>query len=167
MDSARRHPITSPIHEPGLSIFSNRSPHQLTLGVFAAAGGFTLLVWGSRIGLLTGVERADLASWLRIGGSIGFGLTLLLLAMLMWLTESPSGWSQPAAWGFLVFNLAIWVPSVLRVVPGNDSAAFKGVHVVLAIGSVGLAALTVWATSRPPIYSRTTSTQMASNTSAR
>jgi hypothetical protein len=117
--------------------------------------------------LLTGSERADLANWLRIGGSIGFGLTLLLLAMLMWLTESPSGWSEPAAWGFLVSNIAIWVPSVLRVVAGDDSAGFKGVHVVLAIGSVGLAALTVWATSRPPIYSRTTSTQMASNTSAR
>ena len=117
--------------------------------------------------MLTGLERADLGSWLRIGGSIGFGLTLLLLAVLMWLTESPSGWSQPAAWAFLVFNMAVWVPSVLRVLPGDDSAAFKGVHIVLAIGSVGLAALTVWATSRPPIYSRTTSTQMASNTSAR
>lgn len=117
--------------------------------------------------MLTGSERADLGSWLRIGGSIGFGLTLLLLAMLMWLTESPSGWSEPAAWGFLVFSVALWLPSALRVVAGDDSAAFKGVHVFLAIGSVGLAALTVWATRRPPIYSRTTSTQMASNTSAR
>lgn len=117
--------------------------------------------------MLTGAERADLSSWLRIGGSIGFGLTMLLLAMLMWLTESPSGWSQPAAWTFLVFNLAVWIPSVLRVISGGDTAAFKGVHVALAIGSVGVAALTVWATSRPPIYSRTTSTQMASNTSAR
>ncbi|MDH3193548.1 MAG: hypothetical protein OEY55_03970 [Acidimicrobiia bacterium] len=117
--------------------------------------------------MLTGLERADLSSWLRIGGSIGFGLTMLMLAMLMWLAESPSGWSQPAAWAFLVFNLAVWIPSVLRVVPGDASAAFKGVHVVLAFCSVGLAALTVWATSRPPIYKRTTSTQMASNTSAR
>lgn len=124
-------------------------------------------MWGSRIGLLTGPERADLANWLRIGGSIGFGLTLIFLAMLMWLTESPSGWGTPAAWSFLVFNIAVWLPSVVRVIGGDASTAFKGVHVLLAIGSVGLAVLTVWAVIRPPVYSRTMSTQMASNTSAR
>lgn len=125
------------------------SPHQLTLSIFWIAGGWTFLVWGGRIGLLTGAERADPASWFRIGGSIAFGVTLVFLGFLMWRTESPSGWSEPASFANLVFNLAVWLPSAGRVLTGEATAAFKAVHVALAVTSVGLATAAVWAAGRP------------------
>lgn len=129
-------------------MLTNLSPYQLTLSVFWLAGGWTLLIWGGRIGLLTGAERSDVASWFRIGGSITFGVTFVLLAILMWRTESPSGWSAPASWAYLAFNVAVWLPSVLRVVPGDASPVFKTVHVVLAVISLAIAVTAVWSTAR-------------------
>ena len=125
------------------------SPHQQTLSIFWLAGGWTLIVWGGRIGLLTGAERVDPASWFRIGGSIAFGITLVFLGLLMWRTESPSGWSEPASFANLIFNLAVWLPSAAGVVTGDATAAFKAVHVVLAVTSVALATWAVWAAGRP------------------
>ncbi len=159
--------ITSPAPEPGQIIFKNRPAHQLTLGAFALAGGWSLLVWGSRIALLTGPESSNPFSWLRIGGSVALGTTFLFLAMLMWRTGSPSGWSLPTALVYLVFSIGVWIPSAVSVLAGEASIAFKAVHVVLAGCSLAVAGFAVWAARQPATYSSTTSTQMASNTSAR
>ncbi len=159
--------ITSRTPEPGHIIFRNRPAHQLTLGAFALAGGWSLLVWGSRIALLTGPERSNPLSWFRIGGSVVLGITLLFLAILMWRAGSPSGWGLPTAWVYLAFNIGVWIPSAIRVTAGEASIGFKAVHVVLAVCSLSVAGLAVWAARQPTTYSSTTSTQMASNTSAR
>jgi len=130
-------------------LLAKLSPHQLTLSIFWLAGGWTLLVWGGRIGLLTGAERVDPASWFRIGGSIAFGIALVFLGVLMWRTDSPSGWSEPASFANLIFSLAVWLPSAARIVTGEARAGFKAVHVVLAVTSLALATGAVWAAGRP------------------
>lgn len=122
--------------------------HERTLAIFAAAGIWTLLVWGQRITLLTGSEIQDLGSWVRITGSVAFGLALLLLAGLMWGSGSPTQWLTPVSWGFLACTLLVWLPSVLGVMPGDGSLAFKAVHLALAVVSTGFASLSVWVATR-------------------
>lgn len=122
--------------------------HERTLAIFAAAGIWTLLVWGQRITLLAGAERQDVGSWIRITGSVAFGLILLLLAGLMWGSGSPTQWLAPVSWGFLACTLLVWLPSVISVLPGDGSLAFKAVHMVLAVVSTSVASLSVWVATR-------------------
>lgn len=102
------------------------------------------MVWGNRIGLLTGAERADATSWLRIGGSLAFAVTLLLAAMVMYRSGRRIRWYLPLAWFYLGFQLLVWLPSLARVLPGTESVAFKLVHAVLATVSLTIAAVALW-----------------------
>lgn len=105
---------------------------------FAIAAVWTVIVWGNRIALLTSDAGAD--DWFRIGGALAFAVALGVVAVLTKKAASPSQWATPVAWGFLTFTVAVWVPSVVRVLPGAYDIGFKVVHAVLALVS-GLVAL--------------------------
>jgi hypothetical protein len=98
---------------------------------------WTLITWGGRVRLLTDAEQADLANWVRIGGSLLIGVlaaAVLLLApgrgLERWLLTAFAAWSS-----------VIWLRSLVTVWSGGESAAFKLVHTLLATGFFVLAYL--------------------------
>lgn len=102
-----------------------------------AIAAWTLLSWGGRIRLLTDAEQGDLANWARIGGSLVIGLTAA--AVIFW--AQGSGLER---WGLTLFaawSVAVWARSLITVWSGDQPAAFKTVHTVLAAGFFVLAYL--------------------------
>lgn len=109
----------------------------------AGAAVWTFIAWGNRIGLLTGDERNDPWTWIRVGGSLILGVLLTIVAVLLWRGGEPAGWMRVVFAVFLVLMLVIWTRSAISVLSGDESVSFKVVHVVLAVISVGFGALLV------------------------
>lgn len=108
-----------------------------------AAAVWTFIAWGNRIGLLTGDERSEPWTWIRVGGSLLFGAILLVVALMLWRGGEPAGWMRAVFVSFLVLMLAIWTRSAISVLGGDESIGFKVVHVVLALISVGFGVVLV------------------------
>ena len=53
-----------------------------------AAAVWTFIAWGNRIGLLTGDEASDPWTWIRVGGSLLFGVALAVIAVVLWAREA-------------------------------------------------------------------------------
>lgn len=108
---------------------------------FGLAAAWQLASWGGRISLLTEADRFDWGSWARIGGSVMFGVLLLLVA----LGGRRTGFSKWVAVGFLAFALVTWGRSLLGVWddPAN-SLGFNLVHTGLAATTWVLGGWTVW-----------------------
>ena len=114
-----------------------------------AAAVWTFIAWGNRIGLLTGDEASDPWTWIRVGGSLLFGVALAAIAVLLWRSRPFAAWMARVFIGFGVLMLVIWIRSLVSTLPGDESLAFKAVHVVLASISIGFGgALTRIATHR-------------------
>jgi hypothetical protein len=104
----------------------------------AAAAVWTFVVWGNRIGLLTGDEASDPWTWIRVGGSLLFGVALVGIAVLLWRGRSVAPWMAGVFVAFGVLMLVVWIRSAVTVLSGDESVAFKVVHVVLALVSIWL-----------------------------
>ncbi len=102
-----------------------------------AAALWTFIAWGNRIGLLTGDEASEPWTWIRVGGSLAFGVLLALVAIPLWRGASVSAWMATVFVGFGVLMLVVWLRSAVSVLGGDESAGFKVVHVVLATISIG------------------------------
>lgn len=103
----------------------------------AAAALWTFIAWGSRIDFITSEDAQDPWNWLRIGGSLLLGVALVVAAIALWMGR-PLG--RPMAAIFAAFGmlmLVIWLRSAVGVLNGDESVAFKAVHVVLATISIG------------------------------
>ena len=102
----------------------------------AAAALWTFIAWGSRIDFITSEDARDPWNWLRIGGSLLLGVALVVAAIALWIGR-PFG--RPMATVFVAFatlTLAVWLRSAISVLSGDETAAFKAVHVVLATISI-------------------------------
>jgi hypothetical protein len=99
--------------------------------------GWTALTWGGRIGLLTGDEASDPATWARVGGSLALGAVGAVAAWRA--ADRPSPWTSTGLAAFAVWNVMIWGSSLVTTWQGDYTPAFKGVHTGLAAGSLALA----------------------------
>lgn len=104
----------------------------------AAAAVWTFITWGNRIGLLTGDEASEPWTWIRVGGSLLFGVALTVIAVSLFRGSPYSRWMAKAFIGFAVLMLVIWIRSSVSTLSGDESAAFKIVHVGLALISTWL-----------------------------
>jgi hypothetical protein len=102
------------------------------------AAAWTFIVWGNRIGLLTGEEASNPWTWIRVGGSLAFGVALAVAAVMLWRRRGLGRWMPGLFVGFAVFMVVIWLRSAVGVLSGTESGAFKAVHLVLAVVSIGL-----------------------------
>lgn len=99
-----------------------------------AVGGWALLTWGGRVGLLTGSEASDPVTWLRVGGS------LLAAGLGVWgLLRARTG----GVWVYAVVTAAVWVTSLISVWTTPNTVGFRAVHTLLAAVSGGLAVAAV------------------------
>lgn len=103
----------------------------------AAAAGWTFIAWGNRIGLLTGDEASDPWTWVRVGGSLLFGVALAVIAVELWRGKPLVRWMAGVFVGFGILMLVVWLRSAFSVLGDDESVAFKVVHVVLAAISIG------------------------------
>jgi hypothetical protein len=103
----------------------------------AGAALWTFITWGNRIGLLTGDEASDPWTWIRVGGSLLFGLALAGVALTLWRGWPFSSWMARIFVGFGILMLVIWLRSAFSVLGDDESVAFKVVHIVLAAISIG------------------------------
>ncbi len=97
------------------------------------AGGWTLVVWGTRIPLLE--PDATSADIVRIGVGLGVGLMLLLAA-----AQLPKWAPRITAWlnvAFAFVMIFLWLPSLISVWSTDYDMGFRLVHTVLAGVSMG------------------------------
>ena len=106
-----------------------------------AAAGWTAVVWGNRIGLITSAEAENAWAVARIAGSLAFVALLGAIAWRVRFSGVVKSLDQIVLVAFLVWNLAVWVPSLISVLPGDFSLPFKIVHVILATGSLAFGAV--------------------------
>lgn len=104
----------------------------------AAAALWTFVTWGNRIGLLSGDEAAEPWTWIRVGGSLLFGVALAAVAASLFRGRPYSRWMANALIGFAVLTVVIWIRSSVSTLSGEEGVAFKLVHVVLALISIWL-----------------------------
>ncbi|NNC75076.1 MAG: hypothetical protein HKN93_06140 [Acidimicrobiia bacterium] len=116
-----------------------------TWWVPALAGVWTLLIWGSRVRLLTGDEAAKTDVWIRIITSLVLGAAVLAMALLA-RADGPARWGVGVVWAFAGWMALVWVSSAFNVFVNEHSSAFRIVHTVLAVVSIGLAVATLWVT---------------------
>ncbi len=94
------------------------------------------MVWGNRIGLITSAEAENAWAVARIIGSLGFVALLGGVAWRVRRSDAVRSADRIVLAGFMVWNLAVWVPSLISVLPGDFSLPFKIVHAALASGSL-------------------------------
>ena len=102
-----------------------------------AAAVWTFIAWGNRIGLLTGNEASEPWTWIRVGGSLLLGAALLVVAIAL-LRRRP--FTRMMGVVFIVFGIlmvVVWGRSAISVLTDDESLAFKLVHLVLAVISIG------------------------------
>jgi len=102
-----------------------------------AAAVWTFIAWGNRIGLLTGDEASDPWTWIRVGGSLLFGVVLAVIAVVLWAGKPLVRWMAGVFVGFGILMLVIWLRSAFSVLGDDENVAFKVVHLVLAAISIG------------------------------
>lgn len=104
-----------------------------TRTIMLLAGGWTLIVWGTRIPLLE--ADATTSDWLRIG--MGILAALVIGAAALRSSSVPDrvrGWVNV---GFAFVMVFLWLPSLLSVWTNEHDLGFRLVHTVLAATSMG------------------------------
>ncbi len=134
---------------------------RLALGLSAL---WTLVVWGSRIGLVE--EGASWWSWARIAVSLGFGAALLIV----WLR--PAGIRPALAvaimMGYAGWMVVVWIPSLVDTLGADEELGFRLVHLALGVISLASGAVIGDVARRLAFYPLTsTSTHTAANSAAR
>lgn len=109
------------------------------------AGVWTLMIWGSRVRLLTGDEAARTEVWVRIVASLVLGAAVVGVALIA-RNGGPGRWGLGIVAGFAVWMTYVWGSSAISVFTNDHSTGFRVVHTVLAAGSIGLAVAALVAT---------------------
>lgn len=144
---------------PAGALLSRRT--RLVLGLSAL---WTLVVWGSRIGLVE--DGSSWWSWARIAVSLGFGAALLIV----WLR--PDG-IRPALTvaimaGYAGWMVVVWIPSLIDTLGADEGLGFRLVHLALGIISLASGAVIGGSARRLAFYPLTsTSTKTAAKSAAR
>jgi hypothetical protein len=135
--------------------------------LLVGAASWTLLVWGSRIGLAAADNSATWLSWARIAVSLGLGTALIIVAIRSRDGEH-SQWAAVLMVAFAAWMVVVWAPSLVGVLAGDGSGSFKTVHAVLAIISLTMGTLVAGVARRETLfYPRDTSTQADANNTTR
>lgn len=119
--------------------------------------GWTLVVWVSRIRNVFGDEDLDAfdRTW-RTGVAVVFIVFALATAIALW-RHRKGAFSAGAARllaTFVAWTVAFWVVRGTGILlDGNHDAGFKAIHTVLAVVSIGLAALALRGGVRRPARS--------------
>jgi hypothetical protein len=102
---------------------------------------FTLLVWTTRIGNIWGDEElSDGEKWGRTGLALSFTVLVLAVAYAV-VRRTP--WQGLAVKVLAGWTVGVWVTRSFGIATGDHDAGFIVVHLVLAAGSIALAALAV------------------------
>ena len=123
-------------------------------GLLVAFGAWTLFVWGTRIDNILGQD--DLTTAGRAARlALALSFTVLAVALLA------AAWRSRAQRRDLtrvevlvvavgaVWTTGVWVVRGIGIAVGDHPGGFIAVHTALAVVSIGLAALTVRATTMP------------------
>ena len=103
--------------------------------------GWTALTWGGRIGLLTGSEAGLAKARIAVSILLAVGAVVALIFR--------TAWKRPALAVYAGGALLIWGSSLVSVwTDPTSSLAFRGIHTLLALGSMGIAGLAVAAFNR-------------------
>lgn len=122
-------------------------PPTLVWTVLGTAA-WTLVVWGNRIGLLTTTEAQNPWAIARVAGSLLTGTLLVSVGWRIRRTRELTTFDRVVLIGHCIWTAAVWVPSLISVLPGGYVLSFKLVHAVLGIVSILLAAILLWAVGR-------------------
>ena len=106
---------------------------------------WTLFVWGGRLRNLWQEPGplADVSRW-SLAGAIAFSAGGLLV-LLTSLVRRPGIVRQAAVGALAGLTAVVWAIRAVDIAVGDHSIGFIVVHLVLAVVSVALAALAVWA----------------------
>jgi hypothetical protein len=117
-----------------------RRPFALTLV------GWTFFVWTTRIANIWRDDALDTGEKVgRTGLALSF--TLLAIAVVVTLWRRLPQASLVAVGGLAAWSVAVWVVRDVRILFADHEVGFKVVHTVLAVVSIGLAAL-AWREAR-------------------
>ncbi len=135
--------------------------------VLALAGLWTLVIWSTRLRIASSDAATGWTDWARIVVSLVFGLMLVTLAINL-RRGARNRWGAAAMIGFALWMVVVWVPSLVGVLAGDQSSAFKLIHSALAMGSLAVGALIGGLARRETLfYPRATSSQAAASSTAK
>jgi hypothetical protein len=113
----------------------SRAPATIGLVVW------TLLVWTTRINNIWADDTLDTTGK---AGRTALALSFTVLALAVgWALVRRADRVRPVVVVLAVWTTAVWIVRAVGIAAGDHSAAFVAVHVVLAVVSIGLAALAV------------------------
>lgn len=109
---------------------------------------WTLLVWTTRIGNIWGDDAlSDGEKWGRTGLALSFTALAAVVAVGLW---KRTGWLRPAILGLAGWTVSVWAVRSVGIATGDHSAAFITVHLVLAVVSLALSAVSAREAFREP-----------------
>jgi hypothetical protein len=124
------------------------------LPMSVALAVWSLLVWTTRIrNIWTDAELTTGEQWLRTALALSF--TVLALAVGHALYHRTS-WRSAVVWALSIWTMTVWVVRSIGIAAADHSGAFIAVHLVLAVISIGMAALALREVIK--LTERTTST---------
>jgi len=110
---------------------------------------WTFFVWTTRIGNIWRDDDLETAG--KVGRTaLAMSFTLLALAVVGALWRRPS-WLRPTVIALAVWTTGVWLVRDTSILVGDHDVAFKVVHTMLAVVSIGLSALAL----RQPTPDRT------------
>lgn len=100
---------------------------------------WTFLVWTTRIRNIWGdADLTDGEKWGRTGLALSFTVLALVVGVALY-RRLP--WRGLAVKTLAGWTIGVWVTRSVGIVTGGHEAAFVAVHLVLAVGSIGLSVL--------------------------
>lgn len=118
----------------------------------AALAAWTLFLWTTRIrNIVSDNELAGWAKTWRLGVSVTFVGVALVLVSLLFSRSKDATLRRPdltaaLASALAIFGIGWWAIRLTQVLFDDHTAAFKIVHSVLGLGTIGFGALVLWAT---------------------
>jgi hypothetical protein len=113
----------------------------------AAFVAWTLLVWTGRVRNIVADDALDAGgtTW-RLALALTFVIGSVIVAVLLVRSRRrPVAAFAPTVRALAAFTVVVWVVRAAGILVADHEAAFKVVHTVLAVGSIGLAVLAVLA----------------------
>lgn len=107
----------------------------------AALAGWTFLVWTTRVRNIWADEGlGDGDKWGRTALALSFTVLAGLVVVAL---VRRAAWREVAVKGLAGWTVGVWVVRAVQIAVADHSAGFVAVHLVLAVVSIGLAALAV------------------------
>lgn len=116
-----------------------------------ALAAWTFFVWTTRIGNIWNDAELDTSG--KVGRTaLALSFTVLAVVVVVALARRAvrPGWLRPAVLALAGWSTAVWVVRATSIVFADHDTAFKVVHVVLAVVSIGLSAFAARQVVRGP-----------------